>query len=334
MAGPVLVTGGSGFVGGALLERLLAAGLEVRALARTEEAARAVAARGATPVRGDVLDLPSLVEAMRGCEVVYHAAGVNAMCVRDPRPMDRVNIEGSGNVVRAAVATGVRRLVHTSSAAAIGEAPGTVGREDSPHRGWYLSRYERSKHLAERRVLEWSARLGLDVVCVNPSSVQGPGRVRGSARLLLDLVNGRLPILVDTHVSIVDVRDCAEGHVLACERGGTGERYLLNGFTISTREAVSLLRRLTGEPRRVRFVPRWTARAAGEVFEAAGRLTRRELPLCREAVRTLLHGHRYDGSRAERELGLRYTPMEETVRRALAWYADRGLAPPLLEGRD
>jgi dihydroflavonol-4-reductase len=327
VAGPVLITGGSGFVGGALLERLVAAGREVRALARSREAMAAVAAKGAEPVRGDVLDLASLVEAMRGCEVVFHAAGVNAMCPRDPRPMERVNVEGSGNVVRAAVATGVRRLVHTSSASTIGEPPGTVGREDSPHRGWYLSRYERSKHLAERRVLAWGRALGLDVVCVNPSSVQGPGRMGGSARLLLDLVNGRLPIVVDTHVSIVDVADCAEGHLLAEARGRSGERYLLNGFTITTREAVALLRRLTGEPRRVRFAPRWVARAAGEVAELAATLTRRDLPLCREAVRTLLHGHRYDGSRAARELGLRYTPMEETVRRTLAWYAERGLAP-------
>ncbi len=327
MPGPVLLTGGSGFVGGAVLERLVAAGREVRALVRSTEAAAAVAARGAEPVRGDVLDLPSLVEAMRGCEVVYHAAGVNAMCPRDPRPMERVNIEGSGNVVRAAVATGLRRLVYTSSAAAIGEAPGTVGREDSPHRGWYLSRYERSKHLAERRVLAWSSALGLDVVCVNPSSVQGPGRMGGSARLLLDLVNGRLPVVVDTHVSIVDVADCAEGHLLAEERGRAGERYLLNGFTVPLREAIALLRALTGEPRRVHFAPRLLARAAGEVAEVLRTVTRRDLPLCREAVRTLLHGHRYDGSRAERELGLRYRPMEETVRRTLAWYAERGLAP-------
>ncbi len=325
----VLVTGGSGFVGGAILERLVAQGREVRGLARSEAAARTIAERGATPVRGDVLDLASLVEAMRGCEVVYHAAGVNAMCLRDPRPMYRANVEGSGNVVRAAVATGVRRLVHTSSAAAIGEAPGTVGREDSPHRGWYLSHYERSKHLAERRVLAWARTLGLDVVCVNPSSVQGPGRTGGTARLLLDLVNGRLPILVDTVVSIVDVADCAEGHVLAETRGRPGERYLLNGFSLSMREAVDLLRGLCGEPRRVRFAPRWVARAGGELAELARVLAHRELPLCRESVRTLLHGHRYDGSRAERELGLRYRPMEETVRRTLAWYAERGLAPPL-----
>jgi len=327
VAGPVLVTGGSGFVGGALLGRLVAEGREVRSLGRTKDAMASVQARGATPIRGDVLDLESLVEAMRGCEVVFHCAGVNVMCARDPRPMYRVNVEGSGNVVRAAIATGVRRVVYTSSASTIGEVRGTVGREDSPHRGSYLSHYERSKHLAERRVLGWAGELGLDVVSVNPSSVQGPGRTGGSARLLLDLVNGKLPVVVETDLSIVDVEDCTSGHLLAEAKGDPGERYVLNGFTIDVREAVELLRRLTGHPRKVRFAPRWLTPAAGELAQAASTLTRRDLPFCREAVRTLLHGHRYDGSRSERDLGLRYTPMEETVRRTLTWYAERGLAP-------
>jgi len=331
VAGPVLVTGGSGFIGGALLERLVADGREVRAIGRTNDAMATVAARGARAVRGDVLGLESLVEAMRGCDVVFHAAGVNLICVRDPKPMYRANIEGSGNVVRAAVATGVRRMVYTSSASAIGEVRGAIGREDSPHRGSYLSHYERSKHLAERRVLAWASELGLDVVSVNPSSVQGPGRIGGSARLLLDLVNGKLPVLVRTDLSIVDVVDCTTGHLLAESNGAPGERYLLNGFTIDVREAVALLRRLTGQPRRVRFAPRWLAPTAGELAQAASTVTRRDLPFCREAVRTLLHGHRYDGSRAERDLGLVYTPMEETVRRTLAWYAERGLAPAPLE---
>lgn len=331
MAGPALVTGGSGFVGGALLERMVAQGRDVRALVRSSDATARVASLGATPAWGDVLHLESLVEAMRGCEVVFHAAGVNAMCVRDPRPMYRVNVEGSGNVVRAAVATGVRRMVYTSSASAIGEVRGSVGREDSPHRGSYLSHYERSKHLAERRVTSWARQLELDVVCVNPSSVQGPGRLSGSARLLLDLVNGRLPVVVETALSIVDVEDCTAGHLLAEADGVAGERYLLNGFTVGVREAVAALRRMTGRPEHVRFLPRWLVPAAGEVAQAAGVLVRRDLPLCREAVRTLLHGHRYDGSRAERELGLAYTPMETTVRRTLAWYAERGLAPAPFE---
>jgi dihydroflavonol-4-reductase len=327
MARPALVTGGSGFVGGALLEALVAQGRPARALARSEAAAAAVAALGAEPVRGDVLDLETLVEAARGCETVFHVAGVNAMCARDPRPMYRANVDGSGNVVRAAVAAGVGRVVYTSSAATIGEEQGAIGRETTPHRGSYLSHYERSKHLAERRVLGWASTLGLDVVSVNPSSVQGPGRTGGSARLLLDLANGRLPVLVDTHVSIVDIEDCARGHLLAETEGRPGERYLLNGFSITTREAVALLRRVTGEPRKVRFAPRWIARAGGEAAQAAAFVARRDLPFCREVAATLLHGHRYDGSRAERDLGLTYTPPEETVRRTMAWYAERGLAP-------
>jgi dihydroflavonol-4-reductase len=282
-------------------------------------------------VRGDVLGVESLVEAMRGCEVVFHAAGVNAMCARERRPMYRANVEGSGNVIRAAKVAGVRRVVYTSSAAAIGEARGTVGREDTPHRGSYLSHYERSKHLAERRVLGWARELDVDVVCVNPSSVQGPGRTQGSARLLLDLVNGRLPLLIDTPLSIVDVADCTEGHLLAGSVGRTGERYVLNGATVSVPEAVDLLRRVCGRPDRVRYAPRLLARVGGWAGEMVSDITRRELPICREAVRTLLHGHRYDGSRAERELGLMYTPLEVTVRRTLAWYAEQGLAPAPLE---
>ncbi len=132
---PVLVTGGSGFVGGAIVARLLAEGREVRALARSDRAASALEAAGADTVRGDLDDAASLADAMRGCDLVFHAGGVNAMCLRDPGPMMRTNVEGSANVVRAAAEAGVARVVHTSSAAAIGEAAGTVGREDSPHRG-------------------------------------------------------------------------------------------------------------------------------------------------------------------------------------------------------
>lgn len=242
--------------------------------------------------------------------------------------MYAANVDGSANVVRATAAAGVGRLVHTSSASALGEPRGVVGREDTTHRGSYLSHYERSKHLAERTVLALAGDLGLDVVCVNPSSVQGPGRTSGSARLLLGVVTGRLPVLVDSTISLVDVADCTHGHVLAEARGAPGERYVLSGATVTTREAVAVLERLWGLPRRVRWLPRGVARAGAAGVEAAGRLLGRDVPVCRETARTLLHGHRYDGSKAERELGLRYTPLEETLERTLSWYAERRLVPP------
>jgi dihydroflavonol-4-reductase len=325
---PVLVTGGTGTVGRAVLRRLVDAGRDAHALARSDSSAAAAQALGARPVRGNVLDPASLHDAMRGCATVFHVAGVNAMCVRDARSMYRTNVDGSANVVRAARTAGVRRIVYTSSASTIGEAVGTIGREDSAHRGSYLSRYERSKHLAERSVLALATRLGIEVVCVNPSSVQGPGRTGGSARLLVDVVAGRHPILVDTWISLIDIADCAEGHALAETNGAPGERYLLSGASLATREAVELLRLIWGRPERVRWVPAAVARAAGASAGALARLLPRDPPVCPEAVRTLLHGHRYDGSRAERDLGLRYTAIETTLERTLTWYAERGLIPP------
>ena len=217
-------------------------------------------------------------------------------------------------------------MVYTSSAATIGEPRGVVGTEDTPHRGSFLSAYERSKFLAERRVLELGAELGVDVVCVNPSSVQGPGRTEGSARLLIGLVNARLPVVVETFLSIVDVDDCTQGHLAAEERGRPGERYLLNGASLTTRRAIGARtggRRddlVTCSASRAPVAP-----AAGAAAGWAARLTHRDLPFCSELARTLLHGHRYDGSRATRELGLAYRPIEETVARTLAWYAERGL---------
>jgi dihydroflavonol-4-reductase len=325
---PVLVTGGTGVVGRPLVERLVTDGREVRALARTQAASDALAALGAKPVRGDVLVPASLQTAVHGCATVFHVAGVNAMCLPDPRPMHRTNVEGSENVVRAAVLEGASRVVYTSSASAIGEERDTIGSEETPHRGGYLSHYERSKHLAERRVLALAGELGVDLVCVNPASVQGPGRSTGSTRLLVDLVKGRLPFLVDTTISLVDIRDCTEGHVFAESRGIARERYVLSGATITTHEAVELLRRIWGRPKRVWWIPSSVALAGGTAAELAGTILRRDVPVCREAVRTLLHGHRYDGSKAERELGLRYTPLEETLERTLTWLAERGLVPP------
>lgn len=321
---PVLVTGGSGFVGGALVDALVAAGRPVRGLSRSGEAAQAVAGRGAEPVTGDVLDPDSLTRAMEGCAIVYHAAGVNTFCLADPRPMERSNVDGSANVIAAAAAAGVGRVVYTSSAAAIGEVPGTVGTEDSPHRGWFLSEYERTKFLAEQRVLHDAAERGVDVVCVDPSSVQGPGRLHGTARLLLAYLNGTMKFLVDSRISFLDIADCTTGHLLAEQHGKAGERYILNGATFTTRELIGIVARTTGISRRVRWLPGQAAMAAAVVVQAGARAARRKPPICREMMRTVLNGHNYDGSRAERELGLHYTPVDETIARTLRWYEENG----------
>jgi len=319
------VTGGSGLVGGALLSALRARGTETRALARSDAAAASVTARGAQAVRGDLFDEDVLARAMRGCDVVFHVAGVNQLCPPDPAPMYRANVAGAATVVRAAARAGIARLVHTSSATTIGEAPGATGREDTPHRGWFLSGYERSKYEGELAVRAEAERTGLEVVCVNPSSVQGPGRSGGTARIWLAVVDGRLPVVVDTRLSVVDIDDCAQGHLRAETHGRPGERYILNGATLTARDAVELVKGVAGVRRAPRFVPGAPVAAAAAVVELAWRAARRRPPVCREMVRTLRHGHAYDGSRAVRELGLAYTPVRDTVRRTLEWALAEGL---------
>jgi dihydroflavonol-4-reductase len=325
--GPAFVTGGTGFLGRAIVERLLANGDPVKALARSDASARSLGELGAEPVRGDVLDLEALASAMRSCEIVYHTAGANAFCVRDPSPMFEVNVEGSRTVVRAAARAGVGRVVYTSSAATLGEARGTVGAEKSPHRGWFLSDYERSKFEAERAVFAAAAETGVDVVCLNPASVQGPGRATGSARLLLDYLNGRLKAVVDSKLSLVDIADCTAGHLLAGSRGKSGERYVLSGATLTVREGLALVARLAGVDRPLRTLPPSLAMAVGTAAEALGWIRRDSPRICRELVRTLVHGHAYDGSKATQALGLQYTPIEETLRRTIDWWVEQRLVP-------
>jgi dihydroflavonol-4-reductase len=319
----VVVTGGSGVVGTAIVRHLVAAGETPLCLSRTTASDTALSDLGATPVRGDVADPASLRSAFDGADLVYHVAGVNTMCALDPEPMMRVNVGGSRHVVAAAEAAGVRRVVYTSSAAAIGEPEGEVGTESSPHRGWYLSDYERSKHLAERAVFE--AAEHVELVAVNPSSVQGPGRATGTGALILALLQGRLPALIDTRLSIVDIDDCARGHLLAAERGKPGERYLLNSFTMTMREAVSVLEAAIGRSVAVRWVPGWVASLGVLPVEAVARIRGRKPSFCREMVRTLRHGHAYDGSKAASELGVVYTTAPALLSRLTDWFSSEGM---------
>ncbi len=321
----VFVTGGSGVVGGALVVALRARGDEVVALARSDAARASLEQRGAQVVSGEILDADVLARGMEGCATLFHVAGQNSLCVEDPSSMLRANVEGPAVAIRAAARAGVGRVVHTSSAATIGEPEGVIGREDTPHRGWFLSTYERSKTEGERVALETGRAEGIDVVSVNPCSVQGPGRAGGTARFLLAFLDGRLKLFVDTHVSLVDIKDCTAGHLLAAERGTPGERYILSGVTLTISEAFALAADVAGVERSPRLVPRRAATVAGAVVERAFRLVRRRPPVCKEMVRTLIHGHRYDGSRAERELGLQYTDPRDTVRRTVAWAREAGL---------
>ena len=236
-----IVTGATGFVGGAVLDHLVAAGHSVAATVRSDAGAAAVRARGGRPVEATVGHPDSLLRAFEGHDVAFHVAGVNGFCLPDSSEMFTTNVRGSVNVIRAALRAGVGKVVYTSSAATIGEEAGAIGTEQTTHRGWFLSEYERSKVEAERAVAIEAEDLGVNVVSVNPASVQGPGRLTGTGRLLLAFLEGKLRYLPDTRATIVDVDDCARGHLAAAEAGAKGARYILAGATATTAEMAGML---------------------------------------------------------------------------------------------
>jgi dihydroflavonol-4-reductase len=321
----VFITGATGVVGSDLLTKLLERGDEVVALARSDAAEQALVARGVRVQRGDITDEQAMAAGMHDCDLAFHVGGINKFCVADPAPMLHANVDGAVTAVKAARRADLPRLVMTSSAATLGEAPGVIADEWTPHRGSYLSNYERSKTLGERAAMSTARELGQDVVYVNPSSVQGPGRAGGTGKFFLAFVDGRLKVFVDTYVSLVDIQDCSAGHLLAAQHGVAGERYLLSGIGMTITQALTLAADVAGVERSPRLAPRPLAIIGGTAAEYAFRARGKHPPVCREMVRTLLHGHRYDGSRAERELGLVYTPARETLQRTIDWARSEGL---------
>lgn len=330
------LTGASGFIGGAILDRLLGEGERVIPLVRREAVARQLAARGAHPVVGDLLRPATYTEALRGSDCVIHAAGLNVFCLADPRPLYEVNVDGTRALLQGAGDAGVKRVVYTSSAATIGEASGHIAVEETAHRGTFLSHYERAKYEAEQVALD-CARHGLPVVILNPSSVQGPGRLHGSARIFLDYVNGRLPFICGEWLSFCYLDDCVDAHLNARRLGRVGERYLLAGASVGMQELLRTLEEVTGLHRRVWQVGPTPALALGWAMEWGNRLGGRRPKFCRELIRTVLHGGRYDSSKAERELQISFTPFREMVVRTVTWYAQAGYVkhplPHLASGR-
>jgi dihydroflavonol-4-reductase len=353
---PVLVTGATGFVGGLLSARMLADGRRVRGLSRrpvTQDVVRHVVWGPAGPpedpggdttfaerrgrleiAEGHLGDSEALARAADGCEVVYHVAGVNTMCLRDPAPMYEANVEGTRRVLEAARAAGVRRVVFTSSAAALGGDGSTAVDETNPPAATFVSHYARSKSLAEQLALSFG---DVEVVAVNPSSVQGPGRRSGTARILVAHLNGRLRFVIHSRFGICFTEDCVAGHLLAETKGEPGQRYVLNTATLTTSEAIDLVGGVAGLPAerprsRPRTLPASLASATAAAVAVAFRARGKRPPLCPETIRTIARAQLYDGSRAERDLGLAYTPVEEALRACVGWYVHAGLVTRPLPG--
>lgn len=325
----VLVTGATGFVGSAVVRRLLAEGLAVRALVRAGADRRNLDGLPVETVEGDLLDEASLRRAVTGCEGLFHVAADYRLWVPDPDRMERINVAGTRALMLAALQAGVPRIVHTSSVATLGLLPGGVADEDTPSTlADMIGPYKRTKFLGEQEVRRLIAERGLPAVIVNPSTPVGPRDIRPTptGRMIADAAAGRMPAYVDTGLNIVHVDDVAEGHWLAYRAGEVGQRYILGGENLMLRDILAIIATLTGRTPPVIRLPHRALIPVAYAMEAFARVSRTasEPLMTVDGVRLSRKRMFFSSAKAEASLGYRPRPAAEALADAVAWFREQG----------
>ena len=325
------VTGGTGFVGGAVVKRLIEAGHEVRALVRPGADTRQLTGLPVEQVSGDLRDSRSLQTGMAGCRWVFHVAALYSYWGCRWNDYLDSNVEGTRRVLEAARESGVERVVYTSSVSAVGfHRDGSPANEDTHATlADRIGPYQRSKFLAEMVALDY-ARHGTPVVVVNPSSPVGIGDLKPTptGQIIVDYLKGRMFGYVDTGLNIVDVEDVAAGHLLAAERGRAGERYILGGENLTLKQILDLLAEVSGGPRVQVRIPHWVAQGWSYVDVTLARLNSRHIPTATpDKVRLSRRCEFFSAEKAVRELGLPQTPARTALSKAVEWYRSHGYAP-------
>ena len=324
----VFVTGGTGFVGGAVVRRLLEAGHTIRALVRPGTNTRQLDGLPVERIEGDLADAGSLRRGIGGCEWVFHVAALYSYWGHEWEEFYQTNVEGTRRVLDVAGQAGARRIVHTSSIASLGiPGDGTPGTEETPVTlEDMLSDYKRSKFLAEEVVREFVAQ-GLPVVTVNPAAPVGIGdhKPTQTGKMIVDFLNDRMPAYVDTGLTIVDVDDVANGHLLAMEKGKVGERYILGGENLSLKQVLDLLSNVSGKPEVRARIPRAVALGWAYLDIGLARLNPKHIPAATpDAVRVSSKKEYFSSARAMREIDYSYIPAREALRKAVEWYRANG----------
>ena len=279
-------------------------------------------------VVGDLRDSESLKRGMSGCEFVFHVAADYRLWTRNGQELYDSNVEGTRNVLAAARDSGVRRVVYTSSVATMGF--GNNGRLTDEKTPVTLSNmigdYKRSKFMAEQLVIE-AGRGGQNVVIVNPTTPIGECDIKPTptGRIVVDFLRRRFPAYVDTGLNLVDVADCALGHLLAMEKAVPGERYILGGENLTLKQILDKLAAITGLPSPKLKLPYAVAYATGVVDTlVSGTIMRREPRVTLDSVRMGRKKMFITSAKAERELGWNPGPVDGALRRAVEWFQANG----------
>jgi dihydroflavonol-4-reductase len=324
----VLVTGATGFVGGMVARELVRAGREVRLLVRPTADHHNLRDLSVEVALGDVRDLDSVMRATAGCMQVYHVAALYKLWVRHRQEIYDCNVTGTENVLKAARAKAIERVIYTSSVATLGlPEDGTPGNEETPvSLAHMIGHYKRSKYLAEQVALRYAAE-GLPVVIVNPSTPVGVGDLKPTptGKLIVDFLNGRMPGYVDTGLNLVDVEDVARGHLLAAEKGRVGEKYILGHENLTLQQILLLLAELTGRSAPRFKVPYALALSVAYMDAALARLVPGREPFAPPVgVKLSKKKMFFDPSKAVCELGWTQIPVREALQKAVRWFVENG----------
>jgi len=323
-----LVTGATGFIGSAVAHALIDAGHEVRVIVRTTSRRENLGDLDVEVCEGDLTDPASLRAALHGCDQLFHVAADYRLWARDPQQIYRSNVDGTINIMDAAHAAGVRKIVYTSSVATLGlTTDGSAADEDTPSSiEQMVGPYKRSKYLAEQEVIRRSRQSGLPVVIVNPSAPVGPRdrKPTPTGRMILDAAAGRMPAYVDTGLNIVHVDDVATGHLLAAERGRLGERYILGESDMHLKEILTLVAEVAGQkPPRIRL-PHAAVMPVAWVSEAIARVTGIEPRVTVDGVRLAKKTMFYSSQKAIDQLGYRPRAARRAVEDAVRFFREHG----------
>ena len=323
-----LVTGATGFVGAAVARRLLAAGHEVRVLVRPTSNLANIADLPIEKRMGDLRDPASLRAAMEGIEALFHVAADYRIWAPKPQELLDSNVAGTANIMDAALAAGVGRIVYCSSVAAIVPRPDGNAANESVMgtENQMIGLYKRSKFLAEAEVHRRIAEQGLPAVIVNPSAPMGPRDVKPTptGRIIVDAAKGKIPVYVDTGLNIVHVEDVAEGHLLAFEKGRVGERYILGGENVSLRELLTIIAHAVGRKPPTVQIPHALTIAIGYAAETWCRMFGGDPIATGDAARMARKKMFYSSDKAKRELGYAPRPARQAIADSLSWFKENG----------
>lgn len=325
-----LVTGATGFVGNAVARALVQAGQPVRVLARKHSNLALLEGLSLEVFQGDLRDPSSLKKALHGVSELYHVAAQYTFYNPDPQEIYASNVEGTRGILEMAGLAGVQKIVYTSTVGTIGlPADGSPGTENSP-----LSledcqgHYKRSKFLAEQEAFKMAS-VGLPVVIVNPSAPVGlrDAKPTPTGKMILDFLKGKMPAYLDTGLNLIDVEDCAQGHLLAAQKGQVGERYILGHQNLRLKEIFQTLAQLTGLPAPKIKIPYKVAKAAAYFSEGLAKITGRPPAVEKEAVQLAKYHMFFDSGKAKRELDLPQNSVRQALKKAVQWYLDQGYVP-------